>query len=170
MRRCRVIHARLLSAVQAALPGIEVYSSPSQGIIAWKKDRRVYCFTVRPYDQFAWRLTNRFLKELRMPIEWKKPLRYEMTEWGEASYREPVPQPAHTFELSFLGRELPRIASPGLVRFIESVFTEKVKTDVFKWRPFSHDSSYPGYAWTKLGLPEVKRLQRERREGCLYPV
>ena len=57
MRLRRVVHARLLSAVQGALPGIEVYSSPSQGIIAWKKEPWIYCFTVRPYDQFAWRLT-----------------------------------------------------------------------------------------------------------------
>lgn len=79
-----------------------------------------------------------------------------------APYRSPAPEPVHRFELSFLGRELPRIATAGLVRFVESAFTQE---DVFKWTPFSHgDSNYPTYAWTVDGLPEVLRLQRERRE------
>ena len=78
----------------------------------------------------------------------------------------PVTEPLHRFELSFVGKELSLVATPDLVRFVESVFTTEKRDEVYKWNLFSHDQSYPHYAWTRDGGGIVERKQRARAKAA----
>jgi hypothetical protein len=161
-RRRRLIHAHLLAAVRAALPfSIELYSSAPQGVIAWQRDGWLYCFQVNSYDEFAWRITNRYVQWLRFSHTLAVGIKPDPN-LPEAFYRDWFPEPEHEFELSFVGSELPLVAVPDLVRFVESVCRSRKLEEVYKWPLFSHDSSYPTYAWTKFGGPLVSRQQRTR--------
>ncbi len=64
-QRRALVHATLF--VSIGLARISMYSSPSQGVIAWVKGDWVYCFQLNPYDQFAWRITNRWIHQHRLP-------------------------------------------------------------------------------------------------------
>jgi hypothetical protein len=161
-KRNRLIHMLLLDAIAKALPSEcirSLYSSPSQGVIAWEKGEWTFCFQIRPYDEFAWRLTNRWIHEHRLPFRLRKRL---VIESNGATCFVPVPELLHRFELSFIGEETPLVATPELVCFIESAFSTKERAEVYKWRLFSHDESYPHYAWTRRGGAFVQRKQRER--------
>jgi hypothetical protein len=158
-----VIHGVLLDAIRNALPDScvdSLYSSPPQGVFAWGRAEWTFCFQVRPYDEFAWRLTNRWIHEHRLPKRLAKRL---ITEPNRATCFVPVAEPLHQFELSFIEEETPLVATPQLVRFVESAFSAKSRAEVYKWRLFSHDDGYPCYAWTRRGGSVVKRQQMERR-------
>jgi hypothetical protein len=163
-RRNKLVHATLLDAVRKALPSdcVDfVYSLARDCIIAWKKGEWTFCFQVNPYDEFAWRLTNRGFHYHKLP---KRLNKRRVTEPNGAWCYAPAPEPLHDFELSFVGNETPLVATPDLVRFVESVFTTDKCADVYKWPLFSHHQSYPHYAWTREGGPVVLRKQRERAE------
>ena len=161
-RRARRLHAMLLDTIRASLAPEcvqSLYSSPPQGVIAWEKGEWTFCFQLNPYDEFAWRLTNRWIHEHRLPKRLRKRL---VIESNGATCYVPVPEPQHRFELSFIGEEASLVATLELVRFIESAFSTKERAEVYKWRLFSHDESYPHYAWTRRGGAVVEHKQRAR--------
>lgn len=162
-QRARV-YAVLLEPVGSALsPGVSVYSSVPQSIIAWKKGDWVYCFQLNAYDEFAWRFTNRWIHQHRLPSKLRTQIKPDLNLPG-AFYGCRVPEPKHQFELSFIGQETPLVATPALVRFVESAFTTEESSEVYRWDLFAHDENYPGYAWTCTGGQVVSRQQRTRTE------
>jgi hypothetical protein len=155
-KRNRLVQAVLFDAVRQTLPPKDLdflYRLPPQGMIAWQRAGLTFSFQVNPYDEFAWRLTNRWIHHCRLPKRLCEQVGVE---------------PLHDFELSFVGKELPLVATPELVRFIESVSSTEAASEVYKWPLFSHDESYPSYAWTREGGVIVERKQRERARLKAY--
>jgi hypothetical protein len=100
-----VIQFKLLTAVQDAVPDQEVYCSPSQGIIVWNRNGRSYGFETHLYNELAWRITNQGMHWFKVPKRFKFPF-------------HPISLPTD-FELSFIEEDLPLIATPELVRFVD---------------------------------------------------
>src|SRR6516165_2490699 len=76
-RRARCLHAVLRDAIGSSLApecAQSLYSSPPQGVIAWEKGEWTFCFQLNPYDEFAWRLTNRWIHCHRLPFRIRKRL------------------------------------------------------------------------------------------------
>src|SRR6516165_8004191 len=109
-RRTRALHAVLLDADISSLPLScleSLYSSPLEGVIAWERAERAFCFDVHPYDEFAWRLTNRWIHCYSLPTRLRKHL-----------VTGPDGAALHEFELSFIGEETPLVPTPEQVRFV----------------------------------------------------
>jgi hypothetical protein len=148
----KAIRQRLLAALSSARPDLRLYHSAKHSLIAWMADNKNICgFTLHPYDDYAWRISSRGMASYFYPFN-----RHRRSQWLQDKF------PEHTFELSFLGEEVPLVAVPELFHFVESMASVKREADAFKWDLFSHDQSYPHYAWTRTGGPEVDRLMRAR--------
>jgi hypothetical protein len=137
----RAIRQRLVAALLRARPGVRLHSSAKHSLVAWMIANKKVCgFTLCPYDDYAWRISSRNIAGYFCYSN-----QHRRVQWLTAQF------PEHTFELSFLGSEVPLVAVPELFEFVESMASVKCEADAFKH-----------YAWTRAGGPEVLRLQRAR--------
>ena len=66
-RHNKLVHAFLVAAVNKSLPReCPLFVSSRDGVIAWRRADSTFCLQVNPYDQFAWRLTNRGIYYLKL--------------------------------------------------------------------------------------------------------
>jgi hypothetical protein len=154
----------LVAAVESTLTGRdEVFVRKKYGLVAWKRfcgkhgggcdflKWKLYFFCVGYYNSFSFRLNGHHFGNDRGLTR---------TFWC-------APEPSHYgYELSFCAADLPLVASPDLVRFVESTFDGHDKDEwgktVWRWPLFAHGQSFPNYAWSKAGWKEY-----ERRRECV---
>jgi hypothetical protein len=154
------VFGRLTETVKSTLTdGDEIYVRKTHGFIAWKRflgpdhglhtrQWRLYFFWITYYNSFTFRLRGGYRGRDELPIRF----------WLS-------PEPSHYgYELSFCADDLPLVACPDLVCFVESTFDDQEEATcdrlVWRWPLFSHDNSFPHYAWSVAGEKEYERRRK----------
>jgi len=137
----------------------EVYTRRKHDFIAWKC-RSQLCFVwLITYNSFTFRLKSTYDASQSLTAKFWPPVKAARTYWNSpesAALRE-----HYQFELSFIAADLPLVASPDLVRFVNSTFEPGVNHEsIWRWPIFAHDESYPEYAWTVQAETEYERRRK----------
>jgi hypothetical protein len=166
----REVFARLTQAVQSTLAASDsIYTKKKTGIIAWKRAPlqalqhwKLYFVWLTQYDSSTFRLRSDFESTHDITATFWPPVRDARRIWGQSGERLAK---HYRFELSFCAEDLPQVATPDLVRFVESTFEHPDDAEaIWSWPLFAHDQTYPHYAWTVAGSRECERRRAIREK------
>jgi hypothetical protein len=65
-------------------------------------------------------------------------------------------------ELSFIEADLPHLEGKELAEFLAHLCAGRAEAEQSKWELFSHDDSYPTYAWTRAAEAFYQQRHEER--------
>lgn len=136
-------YAQLCEAVRATGRELIPRCGKREGVIAWRdEDTHRVWVKLHPYNKKTFRLS---------------------TAGTWYFYGNPQPRAPYQFEMSFAPSEADEI-SEGFVRFVESAFASGGDPNlIWRWPLFAHWSSFPHYAWTKLGKERQTRKETLQR-------
>jgi hypothetical protein len=169
----REVFQRLTETIQSTLSGADqLYTKKKARIIAWKRAPLQasahwrLCFVwLTQYDCSTFRLRSNGDPIYDITAKFWPPIssaRRIISCAGERLVNH------YRFELSFCAEDLAQVATPDLVRFIESTFEHPDNGEaIWRWPLFAHDRSYPHYAWSGPASREYERRRsiREKYEA-----
>jgi hypothetical protein len=174
----RELFDMLTEVVETSLTeGDEMYTRKKRGFIAWKRYQgrdmsqrkgteywKLYFFWLTCYNEFSFRLRGDLQAYESLTAKFWKPAKAARGVLGWHTSEGASLRDNYHYELSFVAEDIPRVASPDLLCFVESTF-EPPHDDksVWWWPLFSHDRSFPHYAWSKAGWKEYERRRPFRR-------
>jgi hypothetical protein len=161
----RIVFDSLLTKCLPHLAGAELYVRKERPFLAWKRlgpnasAPRLYYLWVTRYDSATYRLRNDH------DASWDLTKKFwPLTEKISRYYGGGNLWRNDKFELSFIAEDLADFSGAALVRFVESNFDSPKA--VYEWPLFSHDESYPTYAWTISAEKDYER-RRKIREALM---
>jgi hypothetical protein len=157
------------SGLKAAFgPDTAIYTRKTRGFFAWKRHNLkttrldLYYFWLLQYDEVSFRLSN-CISILDITAKFWPPISETGRQFGYYSGEGQRLAATDHFELSFIASDMDQIASPDLVRYVESIFDHGLK-GAYPWPLFCENHCFPHYAWTSAGQKEQDRRFKLRNE------
>lgn len=164
------VFALLIDVVRSSLQaGAQMYTRKNVGFIAWERWTsrykssgrdvgrwNLYFFRLTNYNAFTFRLRGDAQVECDLTARFWPPVGAARGVLGAYTTQAAALRDHYRFELSFCAEDIHLVATPDLVRFVESTFEPPhTPESIWRWPLFAHYPSFPHYAWTKAGWQKL---------------